>query len=252
MIACGSVGPQVGPSRPRWPVRTGLPLSRSWRTRLPGAAAVEEQVDAIIGPGVGLGRGHRRAEAEGAALRQGDDELEELLGGEFRAVDRQGGGAHLVVEHGGDLADHLGPAAFACDDRGELGKALRFGHHQPVERERHRHQRGAQHQPCQAPQNLLQIAALVERRAGRRPQLLDDPVHNGAKERRFIREAVIEGAFGDPSALRHRLDAGGAIAFGEEQFGGGVEDALTEKCGRRGRAPQRTAVRLTPLRTRGP
>jgi len=32
--------------------------------------------------------------------------------------------------------------------------------------------------------------------------------------------------------LRHRLDAGGAIAFGEEQLGGDVEDALTEKCGR--------------------
>jgi len=32
--------------------------------------------------------------------------------------------------------------------------------------------------------------------------------------------------------LRHRLDAGGAIAFGEEQLGGDVEDALTEKCRR--------------------
>src|SRR5271169_4852344 len=150
-------------------VRTGLPPSRSWRTRLPGAAAVEEQVDAIIGPSVGLSRGHRRAEAEGAALRQGHDELEELLGGELRAVDRQGASARLAVEHGGNLADHLGPAAFACDDRDELRKALRLGYQQPVERERHRHQRGAQQQPCQAPQHLLQIAALVERRAGRRP-----------------------------------------------------------------------------------
>jgi hypothetical protein len=32
--------------------------------------------------------------------------------------------------------------------------------------------------------------------------------------------------------LRHRLDAGGAIAFGEEQLGGDIEDALTEKCRR--------------------
>src|SRR5215472_1722441 len=64
-----------------------------WRARPPEAAAVQEQVDAIVRPGVELGLGHRRAEAEGAALRQGDDQLDELLGGGCRAVDRQTAGA---------------------------------------------------------------------------------------------------------------------------------------------------------------
>jgi hypothetical protein len=40
---------------------------------------------------------------------------------------------------------------------------------------------------------------------------------------------MIKGAFGNPRALRHGLDAGGAIAFGQEQLGGDVEDALSEK-----------------------
>jgi hypothetical protein len=67
-------------------VRPGLPRYGSWRARLPEAAAIEEQIDAIIRPGVELGLDHRLAEAEGAALGQRDDDLEELLGGEFRAV----------------------------------------------------------------------------------------------------------------------------------------------------------------------
>jgi hypothetical protein len=41
---------------------------------------------------------------------------------------------------------------------------------------------------------------------------------------------MIKGAFGNPGALRHRLDAGGAIAFSEEELGGDVEDALAQKC----------------------
>jgi hypothetical protein len=43
---------------------------------------------------------------------------------------------------------------------------------------------------------------------------------------------VIKGALGNSSAARYRLDAGGAIAFGEKQLGGDVENALTEKGGR--------------------
>ena len=117
------------------PVRPGLPRFRSWRARLPEAAAVEEQVDAIIGPSVEVGLGHRWAEAGGAALRQSDGELEEPLGRECRAVDRQAAGAR--------------------HNRGELGETLRRGYHQPVERERHRRQDGVQHQPRQAPQHLL-------------------------------------------------------------------------------------------------
>ena len=82
------------------PVRPGLPRLRSWRARLPEAAAVEEQADAIIGPSVEVGLGHRCAEAGGAALRQGDGELEEPLGRECRAVDRQAAGARLRSNKG--------------------------------------------------------------------------------------------------------------------------------------------------------
>jgi hypothetical protein len=111
--------------------------------RLPVTTAVEEQVDAVIHPGVEFGLRHRRAEAEGAALRQGDDELEELLGGECRAVDRQAAGTRLAFEQGGDLPDHLGPAAFVRDHRRKLGEALRLGDHQAIQCQRHRHQGGA-------------------------------------------------------------------------------------------------------------
>jgi hypothetical protein len=54
-------------------------------------------------------------------------------------------------------------------------------------------------------------------------------VHDGAEQRRLVREAVIKGAFGNPRPLRHRLDAGGTIAFGQEQLRGDVEDAFAEK-----------------------
>jgi len=50
------------------PVRPGLPRLRSRDARLPEAAAVEEQVNAI-GPGIELDLGHRRAVAEGAVRR---------------------------------------------------------------------------------------------------------------------------------------------------------------------------------------
>jgi hypothetical protein len=54
-------------------------------------------------------------------------------------------------------------------------------------------------------------------------------VHDSTEQRCLVREAVIKGALGDPRVLGYRLDAGGAIAFGEEQLGGDVEDALTEE-----------------------
>ena len=47
---------------------TGVRLSRLMR--LPEAAAVQEQIDAIIRPGIELSLGRRRTEAEGAALGQ--------------------------------------------------------------------------------------------------------------------------------------------------------------------------------------
>src|SRR6516162_8031403 len=50
------------------PVRPALPCLRSRDARLPEAAAVEEQVNAI-GPGIELDLGHRRAVAEGAVRR---------------------------------------------------------------------------------------------------------------------------------------------------------------------------------------
>jgi hypothetical protein len=43
--------------------------------------------------------------------------------------------------------------------------------------------------------------------------------------------------------LRHRLDAGGAIAFGEEQLGRDVENAFAEKCRRLARRAAAAAGR---------
>jgi hypothetical protein len=80
-----------------------------------------------------------------------------LLGGEGRVVDREAAGARLALEQGGDLADQLGSAAFAGDDRGELREALRLCHHQAIEGERRRRKGGAQYQAGQALQNLLQL-----------------------------------------------------------------------------------------------
>jgi hypothetical protein len=49
---------------------------------------------------------------------------------------------------------------------------------------------------------------LVERRIGLRPQPLDDDaMHDRAEDGRLAREAMIEGALGNPCALRRRLDA---------------------------------------------
>src|SRR5205085_295827 len=48
------------------------------------AAAVEKQRDGVAGPGLELGGGERRAEAEGAALRPRHDHQDELRGGKAR------------------------------------------------------------------------------------------------------------------------------------------------------------------------
>jgi hypothetical protein len=72
---------------------------------------------------------------------------------------------------------------------------------------------------------------------------LDEPAHDGAEQRRLVRKAVIKVAVGDPRALRHRLDASGAVAFGEEQLGGDIEDALTEERCRRARRAAAAAWR---------
>ena len=58
---------------------------------------------------------------------------------------------------------------------------------------------------------------------------MHDPVHDGAEQRRLVREAVIKGELGDPRALLYRLDAGGAVAFGEEQISCSIEDAISEQ-----------------------
>jgi hypothetical protein len=58
---------------------------------------------------------------------------------------------------------------------------------------------------------------------------LHDPVHDGAEQRRLVGEAVIERALGNSGALRDCLDAGGAVAFGEEQISCSIEDAISEQ-----------------------
>jgi hypothetical protein len=55
---------------------------------------------------------------------------------------------------------------------------------------------------------------------------------------------VIKGALGNPGAPSHRLDACSAIAFGEEQLGGYVEDALAEECRRLARRAAAAAGRV--------
>jgi hypothetical protein len=60
-------------------------------------ATVEEQTDTIISPAIEFGSGHRRPEPEGAALWHCHQEGKELLGGEFRSVDRKSAGAGLAL-----------------------------------------------------------------------------------------------------------------------------------------------------------
>ena len=139
------------------------------RIRFPGAAAVEEQRDAIIGPGVEFGLAHRRAEPERPAPRHRDDEFKKLLGRQLRTIDGAAGCTRLAVDHGGDLLDGFVPAALAGRDGGKLGEASPLGHQEPMERQRRRRQNGAQDEPRQPPQNLIQVAALEERDVGRRP-----------------------------------------------------------------------------------
>jgi hypothetical protein len=82
------------------------------------------------------------------------------------------------------------PSARRC---GELGKALRLGYHQPIERQRCRRQRGISASPNVA--NLLQ-AADIKRRALGRSQRLDDVVHDGAEECRPVGEPVSQSSGG--------------------------------------------------------
>jgi hypothetical protein len=63
---------------------------------------------------------------------------------------------------------------------------------------------------------------------------------------------VIKGAFGNPPLLRDRLDAGDAIAFGQEQLRGDVEDAFAEKCRRLARRPTAAARRRLAFASQRP
>src|SRR5215472_4283217 len=77
-----------------WPLRCA---SLGGFTRLPIPATVEEQVDAIISPAIEFGSGHWCPEAQGAALWHCHQEGKELLGSEFRTVDRKSAGAGLAL-----------------------------------------------------------------------------------------------------------------------------------------------------------
>jgi tetratricopeptide (TPR) repeat protein len=122
----------------RYTSRSPLPSPLRWAARLPIPAPIEEQVDTIVSPAIEFSSSHRRPEAEGTALWHGNQEGKELLGGEFRPVDRKATGACLALQHCRDLLDRVDAAAFACGDRGKLGEALRLDQHQSGERERHR------------------------------------------------------------------------------------------------------------------
>ena len=88
-------------------------------------------------------RRERAAQAEGAALRDGEDHVDEVLGGESavvayvvrcgRAVRRRG--TAVMLQQSGDALDALGRAQLV-DDARQFRKALRLRDDHAVQRER--------------------------------------------------------------------------------------------------------------------
>jgi hypothetical protein len=68
-------------------------------------------------------------------------------------------------------------------------------------------------------QHLSEVAPFKEWYVGRRPDPLNNPTQHCVKQRRLVGETVIERSLGNRGALRDSLNAGGAVAFGQEQIG---------------------------------
>ena len=127
-----------------------------------------------------------------------------------------------------DQRDRFLRRALARHGGGELGKARGLADDEPVQRERLRRQRGMEDEAGEPAQDFREVRAGDERHGGRRPQAFDDPMEDGAEQRRLVLVAVIERPLRDAGALRDGFDAGGAVAALEKQLGRGIEDAIAQ------------------------
>ena len=152
-----------------------------------------------------------------------------MLGGEFRAVDRKSAGPGLALQQRRDLPDGFAAAAFACDDSGKLREALGLSQHQSGERQRDRGNGCVHGQSGKTEQHLSEVAPLKDWYVGRRPDPLNNPTKDCVKQRRLVGETVIERSLGNRGAMRDSLNAGGAVAFGQEQIGCDIKNAIPEK-----------------------
>ena len=92
---------------------------------------------------------------------------------------------------------------------------------------------------------FFHVCADEQRHRSGWPQALDNPMEDGAKQRRLVVEAVIEGPLRNPRALRDGVDARRSKAAGEEQIGCDVQDAIAQLRGFLevdGRPPRRTSA----------
>ena len=152
-----------------------------------------------------------------------------MLGGEFRAVDRKSASAGLAIQQRRDLPDGFAAAAFARDDSGKFREALGLGQHQSGERQRDRGNGCVHGQSGKAVQHLAEVTPLKDRDVGRRPDPLNNPAKDRVKQRRLVGETVIECSLGNRGTLRDSLNAGGAVAFGQEQIGCDIKNAIPEQ-----------------------
>ena len=196
---------------------------------LPVPAPVQEKIDAIVSPAIELGFGHRCPETERAALWHRHQEGQELLGREFGAVDCQSAGAGFTLQQRRDSPDGFAAAAFARHDSGKLREPLGLSQHQSGERQRGRGHGCMHGQSGKTAQYFVEVAALEDWQVGGRLDPLNNPAKDRVKQRRLIWETMIKRSFGNTGALRDSLDAGGAIAFGQEEAGRDIKDAIPEQ-----------------------
>jgi hypothetical protein len=201
------------------------------RRALPPAASVQEKIDDIARPGIQLGGSHRDAEPHGAALRQPDDHMQELLRGEHRAVHGEIPRARLALERTRNQSDRFFARALFGDNRCQLREATRFRDDHSMQRDRRRRQGRAKNELRQSKQDLREIRSLKQGHTRGRAKSLDRAVHDRAEHRGLVLEAMIERSLRYPGAVRDRLNGGGAVAQREEQLCRRVDDAMSELLG---------------------
>src|SRR5262249_27788140 len=110
--------------------------------------------------------------------------------------------------------------------RRQLGEPDRLRDDDAVERQGRRRERRAEDQSGEPPQDHLDAAALEELLGvpARRAQALHPAMHHRAEELGLVAETAIAGALRQARTLRRGLDAGGAVALGQEQRRRALED----------------------------